>query len=221
LASTAQLHQIGRNCNGAFEFLWGGSNVVNSPSEAAIVIDPETTFRYAVVEQALMAVHGFVEKKKAAFRARLIHFQRLKMVPASPGKGRRIAYRREDIFRWAVALEFAEFGMDPAEIKKLLDLNWFRIGPAILDATDGADKHLFFHPSFLGRLSPEDERETAAKPGAPYSVTIAIIADLADLDKQAKTDQARASLDRFRARYGMINLSRLRRKVEANLVVFS
>jgi hypothetical protein len=179
------------------------------------------TFRYAVVEQALMAVHGVVEKKKGAFRARLIHFQRLKMVPASPGKGRRIGYQREDIFRWAVALEFAEFGMDPAEIKKLLDLDWFRIGPAILDATDEADKHLFFHPSFLGRLSPEDERETAAKPGAPYSVTIAIISDLADLDKQAKTDQARASLDRFRARYGMFNLSRLRRKIEANLVVFS
>lgn len=175
--------------------------------------DPETTFRYAVVEQALMAVHGFVEKRKGAFRARLIHFQRLKMVPASPGRGRQIAYRREDIFRWAVALEFAEFGMDPAEIKKVLDLNWFRIGPAVLDPIDGADKYLFFHPSFLGRLSPEDERETAAKPGAPYSVTIAIVSDLAD--------QARASLDRFRARYGMINLSRLRRKVEANLIAFS
>ena len=29
------------------------------------------------------------------------------------------------------------------------------------------------------------------------------------------------SLDRFRARYGMINLSRLRQKVEENLVAFS
>jgi len=192
-----------------------------SKARPQLLTEPETTFRYAVVEQALMAVHGFVEKKKGTFRARLIHFQRLKIVPASPGKGRRIAYRREDIFRWAVALEFAEFGMDPTEIKKVLDINWLGIGPAVLETTDGADKYLFFHPSFLGRLSPDDERETSAKPGAPYSVTIAIISDLDDLDKRAKTDQALVFLDRFRARYGMINLSRLRRKVEANLVAFS
>ena len=188
--------------------------------EAAIVTEPET-FRYGVVEQTLMAVHGFVERKKGAFRARLIHFQRLRIVPASPGKGRRIAYRREDIFRWAIALEFAEFGMDPTEIKKILDMNWSRIAPVVLEEKEGADTYLFFHPALLGRLSPEDEREIPGKPGAPYSVTIAIISDLADLDKQAKTDQARTLLDRFRARYGMINLSRLRRQVEANLVASS
>jgi hypothetical protein len=73
----------------------------------------------------------------------------------------------------------------------------------------------------LGRLSREDERETSNKPGAPYRVTIAIISDLAELNQQAKTDEARVSLNRFRARYGMINLSRLRRQVETNLIHFS
>jgi hypothetical protein len=80
---------------------------------------------------------------------------------------------------------------------------------------------LFFHPNLLGRLSREEERETFDKPGAPYSVTIAIISDLAELNQQAQTDQARASLERFRARHGMISLSRLRRQVEANLITFS
>ena len=51
-----------------------------------MVTEPETTFGYAVVEKALMAVHGFVEQKRGAFRARLIHFQRLKVVPAAPGR---------------------------------------------------------------------------------------------------------------------------------------
>ena len=120
-----------------------------------MVTEPETTFGYAVVEKALMAVHGFVEQKRGAFRARLIHFQRLKVVPAAPGKGRRIAYRREDIFRWAVALEFAEFGIDPTEIKKMLDLNWPRIEHVVLGAKDGPDKYLCFNPNFLGRLSSE------------------------------------------------------------------
>jgi hypothetical protein len=183
-----------------------------------MVMEPETTFGYAVVEKALMAVHDFVEQKRGAFRARLIHFQRLKIVPAAPGKGRRIAYRREDIFRWAIALEFAEFGIDPTEIKKILDMNWQRIVQGALEAKDGLDKYLFFHPNLLGQLSREDERETSNKPGAPYSVTIKIISDLAELNQEANTDQARAFLDRSRARYGMINLSRLRRQVEANLI---
>lgn len=183
--------------------------------------EPETTFRYAVVEQALMAVQGFVEHRKAAFRARLIHFQRLKIVPTAPGKGRRIAYRREDIFRWAVALEFAQFGMDPTEIRTILNLNWVTIGPAVLNSFDGSDRYLFFHPNLLGRLSPQDERETSVKPGAPYSVSIAIISELADLDKFDKNKQAHAFLEWSRARYGMINLSLLRRTVEENLVAFS
>jgi hypothetical protein len=186
-----------------------------------MVTEPETTFGYAVVEQALMTVHRFVERKRGAFRARLIHFQRLKIVPAAPGKGRRIAYRREDIFRWAIALEFAEFGIDPTEIKKILDMNWPQIVRVVLESEDGPDKYLCFHPNLLGRLSREDERETSHNPGAPYSVTIKIISDLAELNQEANTDQARAFLDRFRARYGMINLSRLRRQVEANLIASS
>jgi hypothetical protein len=190
-------------------------------AEAAMVTEPETTFGYAVVEQALMAVHRFVERKRGAFRARLIHFQRLKIVPAAPGKGRRIAYRREDIFRWAIALEFAEFGIDPTEIKKIMDMNWAQIVRVVLESKDGPDKYLCFHPNLLGRLSREDERETSHKPGAPYSVTIKIISDLSELNQEAKTDQARAFLDRFRARYGMINLSRLSQQVEANLIAFS
>jgi hypothetical protein len=100
-------------------------------------------------------------------------------------------------------------------------MSWLYVAPALFEARGRADRYLFFHPKLLGGLSPEDARETSVKPGAPYSVTSAIISDLADLNKQAKTNQARASLDRFRARYGMINLSRLRREVEVNLVAFS
>jgi hypothetical protein len=185
------------------------------------VTEPATTFGYAVVEQALMAVHGFVEHRRGAFRGRLIHFQRLKIVPTAPGKGRRIAYRREEIFRWAIALEFAEFGIDPTEIKKILEMNWDGIAPNLLEVTEGPDAYLFFHPNLLGRLSPEDERETPVKRGAPYRVAIAIVSDLAELDQLAKTDQALAYLDRSRARYGMINLSFLRRQVEENLLAFS
>ena len=151
-----------------------------------MVTEPETTFGYAVVEKALMAVHDFAEQKRGAFRGRLVHFQRLKIVPAAPGKGRRIAYRREDVFRWAIALEFAEFGIDPTEIKKIMDMNWHHIVNVVLEATDRPDRYLFFHPSLLGRLSLEGERETFEKPGAPYTITIKIVFDLDELNQQAK-----------------------------------
>jgi hypothetical protein len=190
-------------------------------AEAARVTEPETTFGYAAVEQALMAVHGFVERKRGAFRGRLIHFQRLKIVPAAPGKGRRIAYRKEDIFRWAIALEFAEFGIDPTEIKKILDMHWGLFAQVVLERKDDRDKYVFFHPNLLGRLSRENQRETSDKPGAPYRLEIEIISDLAELNQQAKTDSARAQLDRAQARYGMINLSRLRRQIEEKLITFS
>jgi hypothetical protein len=183
---------------------------------------PEPTFGYSVVEKALMAVHGFSEESRKAFRGRLIHLQRLKVVSAAPGKGHRIAYRREDIFRWAVALEFAEFGIDPTETRKILDLSWPRVAQIVLDAkARGRDKYLFFHPHMLGRFAPADERETSRAPGAPNSVTIAIITDLAKLGQMAKAAEARASLERFQGRYGMINLTRLRREVEASLTAFS
>lgn len=183
---------------------------------------PEPTFGYSVVEKALMAVHGFGAENRKAFRGRLIHLQRLKVVSAAPGKGHRIAYRREDIFRWAVALEFAEFGIDPTETKKILDPSWPRIAEIVLNAkARGSDKYLFFHPHMLGRVAPADEQETSHTPGAPYSVTIAIITDLAELGRQAKTSPARDFLERFQGRYGMINLSRLRREIEAKLTAFS
>ena len=71
----------------------------------------------------------------------------------------------------------------------------------------------------LGRLSREEERETSDRPGAPYSVRTAIISDLGKL--AAKTAKARTSVDDDCARYGMINLSRLREQVEAKLIHFS
>jgi hypothetical protein len=185
------------------------------------MVTEETTFKYAVVEQALMAVHGFTELRRGAFRARLIHFQRLQIIPEAPGKGRRIAYRREGIFRWAIALEFAEFGIEPTEIKKILDPEWPRIADAIFGLDGDRDKFLFFHPNLVGRLSREYDRETSNQPGAPYRIMIEIISDLAELSRGAHTDAARDFVDRCRARYGMINLTRLHGQVEASLIAFS
>ena len=49
-----------------------------------MVTERETTFGYAAVEKALMAVHDFGKQKRGVFKGRLIHFQRLKIVRAAP-----------------------------------------------------------------------------------------------------------------------------------------
>ena len=59
-------------------------------------------FTYKEVERALAAVHQISPSAMGAFRGRIKHFQRLGLVPSSPGKGRKISYRLEDVYVWAV-----------------------------------------------------------------------------------------------------------------------
>jgi hypothetical protein len=175
------------------------------------------SFTYAQVQSALAAVYHIPANNTGWFRGRITSFQKLGIVPASPGKGRRVAYRREDVFHWAMALEFSNWGWDPNVVKTILRLNWPNIRPVLLEASGGPDTYLYFQPELLGKLAPEDQREAIGKPGAPFKVSIAIVSDLEELDKLAKTDQARVTLRRFRDEHGKINLSRIRRDVDAAL----
>jgi hypothetical protein len=59
---------------------------------------------YANVEDTLALIHGIKSKDRGAFRARIKHIQRIGIVPSSPGKGRKIDYAIEDIFKWSFCL---------------------------------------------------------------------------------------------------------------------
>ena len=83
-------------------------------------------FTYSKVERALAAVHKISPSAMGAFRGRIKHFQRLGLVPSSPGKGRKISYSLEDVYMWAMCLELQEFGIDPIIIKEFLRLSPFR-----------------------------------------------------------------------------------------------
>jgi hypothetical protein len=177
------------------------------------------TFSYKTVERALADVHHIGQDAMGAFRGRLQHFQRLGMVPSSPGRGRKISYEKADVFLWAFGLELAEFGMDPTLIKRLLDVYWPSVRPHLLEKAAGLGRFFFFSPSLIGKDVPMTLQQTSDKPhGVPFSVTACVISRLSDLDKLAgKHPNARLSLARFMSRYGMINLSRLRRDVEVAL----
>src|SRR6202035_3179042 len=177
----------------------------------------EKAFTYAQVQRALAAVHHIPADNMGWFRGRITNLQKLGMVPDSPGKGRRVAYRREHVFVWAMALEFSKWGWDPGVIKTILPQYWGGIRTVLLEECSGPDKYFVFQPNLLGRLAPQDEQETPNRPGAPYKITVPIVSDLAELEQGSKTDQARALLDRFQDEHGKINLSRIRREIDAAL----
>lgn len=74
------------------------------------------------VETALSKIHNIPEDRFPAFRARLQNFKRLNVVPSSGGRGRRLAYSRDTIYLLAFAVELAQFGVEPATIKKMIDV---------------------------------------------------------------------------------------------------
>ena len=55
-------------------------------------------YTYAQVEAALAATHRVRPSSLGAFRGRIKHFQRLGLVPESPGKGRKISYKMENVY---------------------------------------------------------------------------------------------------------------------------
>ena len=81
-------------------------------------------YPYKVVEAALARLHVENPSAMGAFRGRLKHLQRIGLVPSSPGRGKRIEYSFEDVAKWALALEVAEFGIDPLVIRQLVLSAW-------------------------------------------------------------------------------------------------
>src|SRR5208337_2697466 len=107
-----------------------------------------STFNYGEVVGALAKIHGIGEGTLGAFEARIRHFQRLGVVPASPGKGKRIQYDFAAVFIWAFCLELAEFGIAPEIIKLIVEVHGRSV--FIHSPRSGVGDIIFyFAPSFL------------------------------------------------------------------------
>jgi hypothetical protein len=89
---------------------------------------PDITYKYSEVEDALLSLHDKgiddVESahKRKTIRARILHFQRLGLVPSAPGRGQKIRYRVADIIRWAICIELTQLGLPPEQVRDVFRL---------------------------------------------------------------------------------------------------
>jgi hypothetical protein len=77
-------------------------------------------FSYGQLEAAIRSLHDVPPERAGTFKARIRHFQRIGLVPSSPGKGIKIEYEIADAWKWAVCFELAEAGLMPEAIKSIL-----------------------------------------------------------------------------------------------------
>jgi hypothetical protein len=96
-------------------------------------------YSYAQVESALAKVHLVDASAIGAFRGRINNLKRLGIVPSSGGRGKKISYEIQDVWRLAFFLELAQFGIDPAIMKSFFESCVPKIIRAFGDA--GNDNH--------------------------------------------------------------------------------
>jgi len=159
-------------------------------------------YTYAQVEATLAAAHRVHPSSLGAFRGRIKHFQRLGLVPESPGKGRKISYKMEHIYSWAICLELAEFGLDPSLIKTLMQTVGYIIPNVLMKQEEGRDKLFVFYPNFASRWFEKEGHNIG-------SLTSGVVEDLSEFKPRESADPT--------ARLGMINLSHMKRAVESAL----
>ncbi len=120
--------------------------------------------RYGEIEKAIASLHGVTEQSSGVFRGRLRHFQKLGIVPSSPGRGAKIDYDLKAAVDWAIAFELAELGVQPELIRFLIQVygggifdffeNKFRLFPESADSHE--DIVFCFDAAFLTiHMSPK------------------------------------------------------------------
>jgi hypothetical protein len=114
-------------------------------------------------------------------------------------KGRKISYKMENVYSWAICLELAEFGLDPSLIKTLMWTVGWVIPNVLMKEEEGRDKLFVFYPNFAS-----SEGNNLGSP-----ITFGVVEDVSEFKPSEFADPA--------ARLGMFNLSHMKRVVESAL----
>ncbi len=169
-------------------------------------------YLFADVLGALAKVHDIPPEGIKALRARIQNYQKFNIVPFSPGKGYRIKYTKDDVYKWAFCLEFADFGIDPRITSDLVTRWWEKVKTGFYHDKD-KDYYIHFRPSMLA--DPEPAFLTAKN----LNLIVCQEESLRLFFRKNK-DSANVSdrtIREFRTRHGTINVSHVRRQVDEAL----
>jgi hypothetical protein len=159
------------------------------------------TFSYAVAERAMARVYRADTDKvrAAAFRARINHLQRTRVLDASVrvGKGTKASYTVEQMERWLMCLELAELGISPTIAARVIIKCWKQFAPIVKAAQHSVsdqghnlldDVILYFADVHLMSGSWTKEKEF---PGVP-NINRCTLRQLADQMKMFMDDERRS-----------------------------
>ena len=73
-------------------------------------------FSYAMVEAALVELHGIAPDGVPALRSRFGAFQRGGLLGKQPGRGARLQYGPDELHRVVLAFELTQMGMSPTTV---------------------------------------------------------------------------------------------------------
>lgn len=119
---------------------------------------------YAETEEFLTLFNGISPEKRATFRGRIKHFQRLGWPPGTnSGKGGRAVYGSEQILLLAVTIEILQFGVTPERI--LEQLSPSHLGTAFKHALEkrghfSQSVFYVFSPSSLAGMQASSKNQT-------------------------------------------------------------
>ena len=92
-------------------------------------------FSYAMVEAALVELHGIAPDGVPALRSRFGAFQRGGLLGKQPGRGARLQYGPDELHRVVLAFELTQAGMSPTTVLWLVRHYWDkRLRDLCLDA---------------------------------------------------------------------------------------
>ncbi|WP_237480293.1 hypothetical protein [Lichenibacterium dinghuense] len=174
-------------------------------------------YRYAEVEDALIAVAGVPESYRTALRARLKNLSRLGVKKEAPGKGTRVSYDFDDVCLWAFCLELAQFGMDPARVAMMAYRLWLSVGPVLTGGQHDEDMIFAANPVFLSREAQERHDDRGKTDQGLFQIdwnenSVRMVYPASELAAVVCSAPKRTS--RLPNRTVLVNLSDLRRRIE-------
>lgn len=118
---------------------------------------------YSVVERVVLSMHALDEGGTAALLSRFRYLQRIGFPAAKVGRGRKVAYRLDELLQIGLAFELLQVGIQPVRAARLVRTGWPDFRRVLADALRGDRRCriLALFPHALDELSPDADLQDA------------------------------------------------------------